>query len=150
MKNKILLLLIFFSVTMSVFSDTNVSSNNQKVYCKYCGEGFNNVKDMTSPGRKCTKSKTNRHVLYEGTFGTKYYCIWCGREFHSLKHMASEYRINNGVCRYSPNNKNHEPYEGTLKTNYTCQYCGKTATSIYGLTTTGCIKSPCKRHVPAR
>ena len=74
-----------------------------KVYCKFCGKSFNNVRSLT--GANCMRHPNGackgRHELYEGTEKSTYTCKYCGKSFKSLTSLtgADCMRHPNGACK---------------------------------------------------
>ena len=78
------------------------------VYCKLCGEEFNNLRDLTN--NTCRNhpngSFNGRHQVYEGSNMNPFCCKLCGEEFNNLRDLI------NNTCRNHPNgsyNGKHEP-----------------------------------------
>jgi predicted nucleic acid-binding Zn-ribbon protein len=78
-----------------------------KVYCKWCGMSFPDVRTMiTNTCQKNPQGGTGRkHELYEGGEKSQYACKYCGQLFRTIGDMA--------VTRTCPHSKagdkRHEP-----------------------------------------
>lgn len=74
-----------------------------KYYCKWCGQHYSSIQNMSV--LKCTKNPdgSKRHELYEGNEKSKYQCKWCGQSYSSLLSMAQL------KCSKNPHHDRHEP-----------------------------------------
>ncbi len=71
-------------------------------YCTCCGMSYRSPQDVLL--NNCNKSKTGRHVLYEGEEKSLYTCKYCGRQFRSIRDMT----IN--VCQRNPSGGRMAPH----------------------------------------
>lgn len=121
MKKVILLLVVIFSFMYISAIDMNSSFDDNKFYCKYCGEQYySNV--------KCNLSPTKKHIMFEGRVEkeAKYYCKKCGLSFDSLKRLCTAKNCTNK--NDNPHYPHHIVFEGTVyKDNqkFVCKHCGQ-------------------------
>ena len=79
-----------------------------KVYCKYCGNSFSDVRALSSGMCQRHPDGVNkgRHALYEGDEKPQYTCKYCGNRFHDIRSMTA------GMCHRHPDGVNkgrHSP-----------------------------------------
>jgi hypothetical protein len=74
----------------------------QKVYCKWCGTSFPDVRTLV--GNTCQRNPEGKgHVLYEGGEKAQYACKFCGKTFRTIGDMSV-----NKTCEQKTNRR-HEP-----------------------------------------
>ena len=61
-----------------------------RYYCEYCGQSFNDVRQLT--GLNCHRhpngSNRGKHKLYEGSEKPRYTCRYCGTQFSTIMQMT--------------------------------------------------------------
>ena len=62
-----------------------------KVYCKYCGASYNDVRSLTATScpRHPDGYNKGKHVLYEGDEKSEYTCKYCGQRYRDLRSMTA-------------------------------------------------------------
>ena len=76
-----------------------------KVYCKYCGKSFNDVRSLTTD--TCMRHPDGiykgKHALYEGGEKSEYTCKYCGKRFRDIRSLTTD------TCMRHPDgvNKGH-------------------------------------------
>ena len=61
-----------------------------KVYCKYCGTPFNDIRTLTfsTCPRHPDGAYKGKHALYEGSEKSEYFCKFCGNKFRDLRTLT--------------------------------------------------------------
>jgi hypothetical protein len=75
----------------------------QKVYCKWCGQSFPDVRTLAINTCNRNPEGSKRHELYEGSEKPQYSCKFCGQTFRTIGDMSVTQ-----TCGRKPN-KRHEP-----------------------------------------
>jgi DNA-directed RNA polymerase subunit RPC12/RpoP len=81
-----------------------------KVFCKYCGQSFPTVQNLTQNWCKRNPAGPNgyAHVLYEGNEKPQYTCKHCGQKFSTIQQLVQNW------CKKNPAGINNQPHEAAL------------------------------------